>query len=45
MAQHRHNQRPGGRISLGADKAYNQTDLVETLRETDFTPHLAQNNR
>jgi hypothetical protein len=44
MAQHRQAQRPGRRITLGADKAYDQRELVRTLREMEVTPHVAQNN-
>lgn len=33
MAQHRQAQRPGGRITLGADKAYDQSELMRTLRD------------
>jgi transposase len=44
MAQHRQAQRPGGRITLGADKAYDQGELVRTLREMEVTPHVAQND-
>jgi IS5 family transposase len=45
MAQHWQAQRPGGRITLGADKAYDQGELVRVLREMGVTPHVAQNNR
>jgi len=31
-------------ITLGADKAYDQRELVETLRELGVTMHVAQNN-
>ena len=44
MAQHRQAQLPSGRITLGADKAYDQGELVRTLREMSVTPHVAQNN-
>jgi transposase len=32
------------RITLGADKAYDVTDFVESLRDLDVTPHVAQND-
>jgi transposase len=32
------------RITLGADKAYDVADFVESLREMDVTPHVAQND-
>ena len=32
------------RITLGADKAYDQRELVETLRELGVTIHVAQNS-
>ena len=35
---------PGeGRVTLGADKGYDTRDFVESLRELDVTPHVAQN--
>jgi hypothetical protein len=34
---------PGGRITLGADKAYDVESFVEELREQGVTPHVAQN--
>ena len=34
----------GRRITVGADKAYDTKDHVETLRALDVTPHVAQNN-
>jgi IS5 family transposase len=34
----------GSRITLGADKAYDVTDFVESLREMEVTPHVAQND-
>ena len=34
---------PGGRITLGADKAYDVKSFVEGLREQGITPHVAQN--
>jgi transposase len=43
MAHHRQTQGPGRRITLGADKAYDQRELVRTLREMGVTPHVAQN--
>ena len=38
--------RKGGtrRITLGADKAYDTRDFVETVRELGATPHVTQNN-
>ena len=33
----------GRRVTLGADKAYDVTDLVMELRELGATPHVAQN--
>ena len=32
------------RITLGADKAYDTRDFVETVRDLGATPHVAQNN-
>jgi transposase len=40
------NRRPRGRrglMSVGADKAYDTRDFVETLREMGIRPHVAQN--
>ena len=37
--------RPGKRITLGADKAYDRKDFVKTVRELGVTPHVAQNNK
>jgi transposase len=34
-----------GRITLGADKAFDVTDFVEDLRERKVTPHVAINGR
>jgi len=34
---------PRGRITLGADKAYDQRELVRALRELGVTMHVAQN--
>lgn len=36
-------KRRRGRITLGADKAYDQRELVQTLRELGVTMHVAQN--
>jgi hypothetical protein len=37
---------PGaGRVTLGADKAYDTKDFVKELREMNVTPHVAQNDR
>ena len=33
------------RLSLGADKGYDTTEFVETLRTLNVTPHVAQNNK
>jgi transposase len=33
-----------GRITLGADKAYDTRDFVQTVRELRATPHVTQNN-
>ncbi len=38
-------QRANGRITLGADKAYDQRELVQTLRELGIATHVAQSNR
>ena len=36
---------PGGkRITLGADKGYDTWDFVDTCRELNVTPHVAQND-
>jgi transposase len=36
---------PGtNRVSLGADKGYDQADVVKELRRMKVTPHVAQNN-
>lgn len=34
---------PTGRISVGADKAYDTKDFVERCREMNITPHVARN--
>ncbi len=34
----------GGRVTLGADKAYDTADFVAELRARGVTPHVAQNN-
>jgi len=31
----------GGRVTIGADKAYDTRDFIEGLRELDVTPHVA----
>ena len=36
-------QRPGRRITVGADKAYDTKDFVSTVRELRVTPHVSQN--
>ena len=33
---------PGGRVTLGADKAYDTADFVRETRHMDVTPHVAQ---
>ncbi len=45
MAAAMRKKRPGGRITLAADKAYDQRELVQTLRELGVTTHVAQNNK
>lgn len=45
MAHAMRKKRPHGRITIGADKAYDQRELVRTLRELQVTSHVAQNNR
>ena len=35
----------GGRITLGADKAYDTADFVAEMRRQGVTPHVAQNNK
>lgn len=34
-----------GRITVGADKAYDTADFVSTVRELGVTPHVIQNNK
>lgn len=34
----------GGRVTVGADKAYDTADHVAELRAANVTPHVAQNN-
>jgi transposase len=34
---------PGGRVTLGADKAYDYPEFVADLRHMHVTPHVAQN--
>jgi hypothetical protein len=34
-----------GRITVGADKAYDVAGLVSVLRELNVTPHVIQNNK
>jgi len=43
MAWKLRKRRASGRITLGADKAYDQRGLVRTLRELGVTPHVSQN--
>jgi transposase len=33
------------RVTVGADKAYDSKEFVEKARETNVTPHVAQNNK
>jgi len=35
---------PRGRVTLGADKAYDTRDFVQAVRLLQVTPHVAQNN-
>ena len=35
---------PHGRVTLGADKAYDTRDFVQAIRLLQVTPHVAQNN-
>ena len=35
---------PHGRVTLGADKAYDTRDFVQAVRLLQVTPHVAQNN-
>jgi transposase len=35
----------GGRITLGADKAYDTADFVAGMRQMDVTAHVAQNDK
>jgi IS5 family transposase len=35
----------GGRITLGADKAYDTADFVAGMRQLDVTPHVARNDK
>jgi transposase len=35
--------KPGKKATVGADKAYDTKDFVETCRELNVTPHVAQN--
>ncbi len=37
--------RDRGRVTVGADKAYDTQDFVSQLRELKVTPHVAQNNK
>jgi transposase len=36
---------PGGRVTLGADKAYDDSFFVAELRHMGVTPHVAQNTK
>jgi hypothetical protein len=33
----------GGRVTLGADKGYDQREFIDELRQMEITPHVAQN--
>ena len=33
------------KLTMGADKAYDRADFVQTVRELGVTPHVAQNNK
>lgn len=33
------------KLTMGADKAYDRADFVQTVRELAVTPHVAQNNK
>jgi IS5 family transposase len=35
--------KPGKKATVGADKAYDTKDFVETCRELNVTPHVARN--
>jgi len=43
MAEALRSKRRRGKITLAADKAYDQKQLVSVLRELGITPHVAQN--
>ena len=45
MAASLRRKRPRGRITLGADKAYDQRELVRTLRQLGVTMHVATTRR
>jgi transposase len=45
MAAALREQRPRGSITLGADKAYDQRELVENLRAVGVIAHFAQNSK
>jgi IS5 family transposase len=32
----------GGRVTLGADKGYDQREFIDELRQMEITPHVAQ---
>lgn len=34
---------PSGRVTVGADKAYDTKDFVQACRDINVTPHVAQN--
>ena len=36
-------EEPGRRRTVGADKGYDVRDFVDTVRELNVTPHVAQN--
>ncbi len=45
MAASLRKRRPGGKITLGADKGYDQRGLVDALRDIGVTMHVAQNTK
>ncbi|MEQ8234485.1 MAG: IS5 family transposase [Gammaproteobacteria bacterium] len=36
-------RRPGGRLTVGADKGYDTRDFISSVRALGVTPHIAQN--
>jgi transposase len=45
MAEAMRKKRRGRRFTLGADKAYDRRDVVQTLQEMRVTPHFTQNDK